>query len=155
MPFRKKKKETRITESLSLDFLSAFPNTGRLACKTAKIMKLRTTNNTATGNFDFCKSRRMNEEGTLYAYTVRKTTNRKRFANTAVLAADYNAFKHLNTFTTAFNDLYVNLYGVTGAEFRDIRAKLFLFKYTDYIHFFLSSYKTFVSTVTAAFTVIV
>ena len=58
----------------------------------------------------------MNREGTFYADAVRYTANRKGFTDTAVLTADYYAFKYLDTFTIAFNNLYVNFYRISGTE---------------------------------------
>ncbi len=98
-------------------------------------MELCTADNTAADNFDLRQTRGMYREGTFNAYTVGYTANREGFTDTTILTADYEAFKNLDTFAVTFDDLYVYLYGITRAEFRDVCAKLFLFEYADNVHF--------------------
>ena len=92
----------------------------------------------------------MYQECTFYADAIGNTANRKRFADTAVLTADDDTFKNLDTFAVSFDNLYMDLDCVARAECGNVAAKLFLFKYADDIHFF-SSYKTFVFPVAAVF----
>ena len=87
-----------------------------------------------TYNFDFSQTRRMYQESTFNAYTVGNTTNREGFTDTAVLTADNDAFEYLDTFTVAFDNLYVYLDRIARAEIRDVVTKLFLFKYADDVH---------------------
>ena len=105
-----------------LNLLSAFADTCCFTGKVTQIVEFCTANNTATCNFDFFDSGAVQRESSFYAYTVGNTAYGKGFTNTAAAACDYNAFKHLNAFTAAFNYLYINFYSVACTKIRDVGA---------------------------------
>ena len=116
--------------------LPTFANTGSFACQTAEVVQFCTANDTAANDFDFSQTRGMYQESTFYAYAIGNAANGEGFADTAVLTADDDAFKNLDTFAVTFDNLYMNLDCVARAECRNVAAKLFLFKYADNIHLF-------------------
>lgn len=90
-------------------------------------------------DFDFSQARRVYQESTFNTDTIGNAADSESFADTAVLTADNDTFKDLDTFTIAFDNLYVNFDSITRAKCRDIVTKLFLFKYADNVHCSFSS----------------
>lgn len=121
--------------------LPTFADTGSFACKAAQVIQFCTANNAAARYFDFSQTRGVYQEGTFYAYTVGNTTYCEGFADTAVVTADNDAFKYLDTFAVTFDDLYVYLYGIARAEVGDVVAKLFIFEYADNVHCFFPPHR--------------
>jgi hypothetical protein len=59
-------------------------------------------------------------EGTLNANLERNLTNGEGLANRFARTANYDALENLNTAAVTFDDVYVNLNGVTNAELRNV-----------------------------------
>ena len=134
---------TDLFSSVLANSLSAFADTGSFAGKTAEIVQFCTANDTVANDFDFSLARGMYQESTFNTDAIGNAADSVSFADTAVLTADNDTFKDLDTFTIAFDNLYVNFDSIPRAECRDIVTKLFLFKYADNVHCSFSSYKTF------------
>jgi hypothetical protein len=62
----------------------------------------------------------VNREGTLYTDLERYLTNSEGLANRFARLADNDALENLDTAAVAFNDVYVNVDGVTNAERWDV-----------------------------------
>ena len=92
-----------------------------------QIVELCTTYNTSAYNINFVQSRGMYRESTLYTYTVRDTSYRESLTYARTLTSDNNALKHLDTFTSTLDNLYMYTNRVTRCESRDVRTELFLF----------------------------
>ena len=122
---------------IEMNKLAFFADTSSLTSQVTQIVQFCTTNDTTTSNYDLVDTRAMNREGSFNANAVGNTTNGEVFTYARAAAGNYNAFKQLNTFTAAFNNLAVNLYGVTSFKIRDVAAQLFLFQYFNNVHFFL------------------
>jgi hypothetical protein len=62
----------------------------------------------------------VNWESTLNANLERNLANGEALANSVTRLADYDALENLNTAAVTFDDVYVNLNGVTGTESWDV-----------------------------------
>lgn len=76
----------------------------------------------------------MYREHPFYANTGSNTANGEHFPYTSTTPCNANAFKHLNTFTRTFDNLYINLQGIARTEFRNVGTQLFLFNCFNYVH---------------------
>ena len=79
-----------------------FFDTGGLAAKVAKVIKLCTTDLTAADDVDVVDHGRMQREDTLDADAKADLADRDGLADAAVFAGDADAFEHLKTFLVAF-----------------------------------------------------
>jgi hypothetical protein len=62
----------------------------------------------------------VNWEGTLYAYLERNLANGKGLANGFARTTNNDSLENLNTAAVTFDDVYVNVNGVTNAESRNV-----------------------------------
>ena len=76
----------------------------------------------------------MNQECSFYAYAVGNTTNCESFSDSGISSGNNDAFEYLDSFILAFNDLNMNSYGVSRAEFRNVISQLFILECFDNIH---------------------
>ena len=75
----------------------------------------------------------MNQECSFYAYAVGNTTNCESFSDSGISSGNNDAFEYLDSFILAFNDLNMNSYGVSRAEFRNVISQLFILECFDNI----------------------
>ena len=76
----------------------------------------------------------MNQECSFNAYAIGNTTNGESFSHAGISAGNNDAFEYLYTFSLAFDDLYMNSYGVPRAEFRNVISELFIFQCFNNVH---------------------
>ena len=107
--------------------LAFFADTSCFTSQVTQIVQFCTTNDTTTSYNNLVDTRAVNRESSFNANAVRNTTNGEVLTYAGAAAGNYNAFEQLNTFTSAFNNFAVNLYGVTSFKIRDVAAQLFLF----------------------------
>ena len=81
-------------------------------------MQFCTANDTVANDFDFSQARGMYQESTFNTDAIGNAADSESFADTAVLTADNDTFKDLDTFTIAFDNLYVNFDSIPRAECR-------------------------------------
>src|SRR5450755_367729 len=82
--------------------LSLFDAGGFVADAVLQIEKLGAADEAATGHFNFFDPRRMDEERPLDADAVGDPANREALGQSAILALDHDAFKHLDALFAAF-----------------------------------------------------
>ena len=97
--------------------LSSLFDSRVLAYLVSKVVKLRTSNSTASGDFEFGNVWRMERESSLDSNTRGNLSNGDGFSNSAVLNGDAYAFKQLNSLFAAFTDFYADLDGISGPDF--------------------------------------
>ena len=100
-----------------------FLDLGSLAVAVAHVVQLGTANVTLGQNFDLVDDRRVNREGTLHADAEGNLADGERLADAVALAAHHEALEDLDTGVLAFDDVDVNLDGVTGAELGNVAAQ--------------------------------
>ena len=86
-----------------------------------------------TDDFDAADARAVVREGTLYADAVGHTTDGEGLADAAALNLDDDAFKVLQSFPIAFNDLHEYANGVADFQLGQIASELFFFEFTNYV----------------------
>jgi hypothetical protein len=127
--------ETRRT----LCVLAKFLDLGLLTAELAQVVKLGTTNVTARNNLDLLENWGVNWESTLNTNLERDLANGEGLANTVARATDYSSLENLNTAAVTFDDVYVNLYGVTNAEGWDVIAQAGCVYNVKNVHFWTIS----------------
>ena len=84
-----------------------------------------------TDHFDAADARAVIREGTLDADAVGHTTDGKGLADAAALHLDDDAFKVLQSFTVAFDDLHENANGIADFQLGQVASELFFFEFTN------------------------
>ena len=91
-----------------------------LSCLThaiSQIVELTAAYTAATHHFYLIYDGRMHRKYTFHADAVGQAANSKGLGNTAMLASDNSAFKHLNSLPVAFFDLYMHPYSIANVQF--------------------------------------
>jgi hypothetical protein len=91
-----------------------------LAAKATEVVQLGATNSTAADDLDVVNDRGVHGEGTLNANLKADLTNAERLADAFTGAADDNTLEDLDAGAGAFNDIDVNLDGVTCPKIGDV-----------------------------------
>jgi len=118
-----------------LSVVAEFLDLRLLTAQFAEVVQLGTTDVTARNNLDLLENWTVYWEGTLYAYLEGDLTNGEGLANTVARATDYCALENLNTAAVTFDDVYVNLYGVTNTESWDVAAQVGSIYNVKNVHF--------------------
>ena len=119
-----RKKKTRRSSFL---VLLSFLNPRRFTGQSAQIEQLGAADNTVALHFNLCQTRRMNQECSFYTYAIRNTTYSKCFPYAMISSRNNNAFEHLDSFSLAFDNLYMHTNRITRTKCRDVIAELFIF----------------------------
>lgn len=85
-----------------------------------KIIEFRSTYSTGTDNFDVLDVRAVNRENSLYAYAISNTANGESLGNSRASLGNYSTLEGLSSLSVALFDSYVNTYGITDVEFREV-----------------------------------
>ena len=94
-----------------------------LTAQVTQVVQLGTTYVTARYDLDVVDYGRVYGELTLHTYLEGNLTNSEGLANAFTGATDNNTLENLDTRAVTFDDVYVNLYGVTGAEFWNVATQ--------------------------------
>ena len=76
----------------------------------------------------------MNGEGTLNTNTERNLANGEGLAHTRALTANNEALENLHTAVLTFNNIHVNVEGVTGGELGNVVTKGLLVDKVESLH---------------------
>src|SRR5688500_2024971 len=87
-----------------------------LTAQCTHVVKLGAAHVTLGDELDLFDDRGVHREGTLYADTEGNLADGEGLANAVTLAAQDEALEHLDAGVLAFDDVHVNLEGVTRAE---------------------------------------
>lgn len=107
-----------------------------LAVTVAHVVELGATDVTAGNNLDLFDDGRVYGEGTLYTNAEGNLTDGEGFADAATLTTNNEALEDLDTAAVTFNDVDVNVEGVTGAEVGDVGAKGLVVNEVKSLHWF-------------------
>jgi hypothetical protein len=118
-----------------LSVVAEFLDLRLLTAQLAEVVQLGTTNVTARDQLDLLENWGVYWEGTLNAYLEGNLANGEGLADTVARATDYCALENLNTAAVTFNDVYVNLYGVTNAELWDVITQVWCVYNVKNVHF--------------------
>src|SRR4029453_4563257 len=91
-----------------------------LTAQGAHVVQLGAADVTLGDDLDLFDDRRVNREGTLNADAEGNLADGEGLADTLALAAKDEALENLDTGVLAFDDVHVNLEGVTRTELRNI-----------------------------------
>jgi len=103
-------------------------NSGSLAPQSAQVVQPCPANLALSDNLYTFNPGGMKRKCPFNPYPVRDPANGKSFAQATASAPDYNAFKNLDSFPAALNNLNMHSYGIAGAKLNNILFGLFLFK---------------------------
>ena len=121
-------------KSNALDFLDL----RRLTLTFTQVVQLRPANFTTADQIHMVNAGRMDRESTFNTNAIGNAANRKGFTNATITLGNHGAFKSLQTFTVAFNNLHPYANRITHIELGSIAAKLLGFDGTDqFIHCFV------------------
>ena len=94
-----------------------------LTAQVTQVVQLGTTYVTARYDLDVVNNWGVHGELTLHTNLERNLTNGESFANALTGTTDNNTLEYLDTRAVTFDDVYVNLYGVTGAELWNVATQ--------------------------------
>jgi hypothetical protein len=108
---------------LGLCVVAKFLDLGLLTAQFAEVVQLGTANVTAGNELDLLNHWGVNWEGTLDANLEGDLADGEGLANAVARATNGNALENLYTAAVTFDDVYVNLYGVTNTESWNVIAQ--------------------------------
>src|SRR5574344_1148552 len=76
----------------------------------------------------------MDRKYSFYSNTTRDLTYGKSFRNSSTLTSDNNTFIGLYSFFLTLNDSNSNLYSITYSKFWNVRIKLFVCNFLNFVH---------------------
>jgi hypothetical protein len=119
-------------------------NTGCFTAQAAQVVQSCPANPASSHNFNTIDLGSVQGECSFHSHPVGNSPDRKGFAEAPAPAPDYHAFKDLDSFPAAFNNLYMNPDGVTRAETDNILFYLFLFERLNEVHLAVPSFPMYV-----------